>query len=381
MRSITNEKFEKLLKFMQDEKIDVLMIADNESSKNVNLQYLSGHPMDALFIVTSSGENALIPWDVPLAQKEAQVDEIIDPINYKYNYIQAVKEYLEKHLNKSKVVMAVTDNFPYSGVIRYEESIPNISFYREIPKISQFISDLRSTKSHKEIEILRKAAQIGTETIQDIKHFLKNAVDESENDLAFYVHKKMADKGAEDLAFPTLVGNANRAHMIHCHPWASSQKLAVPGLGLIDFGAKYKGYHSDITVPFSFGELNETQQKMHELTFKAYQAAIDMLEIGVPLWKVNQAAIDVIKAGGFDMPHSLGHGLGLTVHDSPFISRKPSSEYALKYWKEVKLEEGMVFTIEPGIYKEGFGGQRLENDVAIVNGKVEILTKSEFIQI
>lgn len=217
--------------------------------------------MDALFIVTSSGENALIPWDVPLAQKEAQVDEIIDPINYKYNYIQAVKEYLEKHLNKSKVVMAVTDNFPYSGVIRYEESIPNISFYREIPKISQFISDLRSTKSHKEIEILRKAAQIGTETIQDIKHFLKNAVDESENDLAFYVHKKMADKGAEDLAFPTLVGNANRAHMIHCHPWASSQKLAVPGLGLIDFGAKYKGYHSDITVPFSFGELNETQQK------------------------------------------------------------------------------------------------------------------------
>ncbi|MHA1888908.1 MAG: M24 family metallopeptidase [Promethearchaeota archaeon] len=381
MRSITDEKFEKLLKFLQEEKIDALLITDNEDSKNINLQYLTGHPMDGMAIILESGESALIPWDVPLALKEAQVDEIINPVNYKYNWNEAIKEYLTTHIKKSTINLAVTNNFPYATVVRMEETISNIKFYREIPKITRFIEGMRATKSMREIELLRKAARIATETVQDIRHFLSNATEETEKDLDFYVQKQMAQKGAEDLAFPTLVGNSNRAHMLHCHPWASNEKLALPGLGLIDFGAKYKGYNSDVTVPFSFGGLNETQQKMHELTFKAYQAAVDMLEIGVPLWKVHKTAEDILKDGGYEMPYALGHGLGLTVHDAPFLSRKPQNEYSLKFWKEITLENGMVFTIEPGAYQKGMGGHRLENDIAIVNGKVEVLTKSEFIQV
>lgn len=381
MRSITDEKFEKLIKFLQEEKIDALLVMDNEDSKNINLQYLTGHPMDGMAIILESGENALIPWDVPLAQKEAEVDEIINPVNYKYNWNEAIKDYFSRNLKKDNIRIAVTDNFPYTTVVRMEETIPNLKFYREIPKISRFIEELRATKSLREIELLRKAAQIATETVQDIKKFLRNATDETEKDLSFHVQQKMAQKGAEDLAFPTLVGNSNRAHMLHCHPWASDEKVALSGLGIIDFGAKYKGYNSDVTVPFSFGELNDTQQKMHELTFKAYQEAVDMIEIGVPLWKIHKTAEDILKEGGFEMPYALGHGLGLTVHDSPFLSRKPQDEYSLKFWTEVTVEEGMVFTIEPGAYQKGMGGHRLENDIAIVNGKVETLTKSEFIQV
>ncbi len=381
MRSITEEKFERLLGLMQKEQVDVLIVSDTEMTRDVNLQYLSGHPMDGNLVITSSGETALFPWDLALAKAESEVDEIIDSANYNHNTSLAFKAYVEEHIKKTNKTVGVFSYFPFSSVVRIEELIPGLKFHREPIKFSRFVEDLRATKSMREIELLRKAAQIGTDTIQDIKKFLLNATDETEKDLDFHVLNKMSKRGAEDLAFPTLVGNGNRAHMLHCHPSASNEKLAAPGLGVIDFGAKYKGYHSDITVPFSFGELNPDQLKMHELTFKAHDAAIEMLEIGVPLWKVHQTAQDILTNGGFPMPHSLGHGLGLTVHDSPFLSRKPTDEFSLKYWKETTLEDGMVFTIEPGAYRQGLGGHRLENDVAVVNGKIEVLTKSEFVQV
>ena len=116
---------------------------------------------------------------------------------------------------------------------------------------------------------------------------------------------------------------------------------------------------------------------MRETTVKAYEAAIEMIDIGVPLWKIHDTAEQILKKAGYPMPYALGHGLGLTEHDFPFISRKPTDEYSKKYWKEETIQDGMVFTIEPGAYKQGLGGQRLENDVLIRNGKVEIISNSE----
>ena len=84
MRPITKEKFESLLKFLKENQVDVLMISDFENSTNVNLQYLSGHPTDAFLLVASDGESILIPWDISLAGKHAEVDEIVDFSNFKY---------------------------------------------------------------------------------------------------------------------------------------------------------------------------------------------------------------------------------------------------------------------------------------------------------
>ena len=116
---------------------------------------------------------------------------------------------------------------------------------------------------------------------------------------------------------------------------------------------------------------------MRGLTIKSYEAAIEMIDIGVPLWKIHDTAEQILNKGGYSMPYALGHGLGLTEHDSPIISRIPSDEYSKKHWKEETIQDGMVFTIEPGAYKQGLGGQRLENDFLIRNGKVEIITNSK----
>jgi len=377
MKPITEEKFESILEFLEEKKIDVLMITDYENSRNVNLQYLSGHPTDATILINSSGESILIPWDVPLAEKHSAVDEIINPANYSFNIFLAMKELFENRWKKSSITVGVHSMTTYGFIVKMKAIIPGVNYFKEPIQIKQLFEKLRATKTEFEIKKLLKAAQIGTRIISDIQDFCINTPDGTEKDLSFIVRKKIADYGGDDVAFEPLVANSSRAHEIHQYPFASDQKFNLSGLALIDFGAKFEGYSSDITVPISFGKLSDEQIKMRDLTVKSYEAAIEIIDIDVPLWKIHDTAEQILKRGGHLMPYSLGHGLGLTVHDSPLISRKPTDEYSKKHWKEETIQDGMVFTIEPGAYKQGLGGQRLENDVLIRNGKVEIITKSE----
>lgn len=376
MRPITEEKFESIVEFIEEKKLDVLMIADYENSRNINLQYLTGHPTDATTLISSSGESFLLPWDVPLAEKHSEVDEIINPANFSYNPLLAMKDLFENRWKKSTLTVGVHSNTPYGLIVKMKAIIPGVEYYGEPIEIQRFLGELRATKTEFEIKKLIKAAVIGTKTIKDIQDFCVNTPDGTEKDLSFLVRKKLGEYGADDVSFEPLVANSSRAHEIHQHPFASDQKFGLQGLALIDFGAKFQGYCSDITVPISFGKLSAEQIKMRDLTIKAYDVAIEMIDIDVPLWKIHDTAEKILKEGGFPMPYSLGHGLGLTEHDSPFLSRKPTDEYSLKHWKEEVIQDGMVFTIEPGAYKQGLGGQRLENDVLIRNGKVEVITTS-----
>jgi len=381
MRPITEKKFELLLKFLQEKQIDVLMISDFENNTNINLQYLSGHPTDAFLLVTSDGESILIPWDISLAEKHAEVDEIVDFSSFKYNFYLTIKEVIKNRWKKSSITVGVHELIPYGYLMMMKNLIPELKFFKEPIQITKILQELRATKSGFEMKQLIKAAQIGTKTIKDIRKFCENASDETENDLSFLVRKRMAEYGADDVAFETLVANSSRSHEIHQYPSASNQRFALPGLALIDFGANYKGYHSDITVPISFGELSKEQEKILKIVLESYEVAIEMIGIGVPTWKVHDRVEQILKKAGYSMPYSLGHGLGLKAHDSPKIGRKPTDEYSLKHWKEETFQEGMVFTIEPGIIKQGVGGTRLENDVMIRNGKTEVITKSEYIRL
>lgn len=377
MRSITEEKFELILEFLEEKKIDVLMLYDYEGSRNLNLQYLTGCPFDATVLIKSSGETFLIPWDVSLAKIHSEVDEIINLVNYNFNVMLAVKDLIENSWKKPNITVGIHSATTYGTTIRMKALIPGVKYFESPIQIDLLLEKLRATKTEFEVKKLRIAAEIGTKTIKDIQEFCLNNPDGTEKDLSFKVRKKIADYGGDDVAFEPLVANSSRAHEIHQYPFASDQRFSLPGLALIDFGAKYQGYNSDITVPISFGKLSDEQNKMRELTIKSYEAAIEMIDIGVPLWKIHHTAEHMLKKGGYSMPYSLGHGLGLSEHDSPFISRKPTDEYSKKHWKEEKVEDGMVFTIEPGAYKQGLGGQRLENDVLIWNSKVEVITNSK----
>jgi Xaa-Pro aminopeptidase len=124
--------------------------------------------------------------------------------------------------------------------------------------------------------------------------------------------------------------------------------------------------------------MNKKMKTIVETVQQAHNEAIDAISESQYLHQVAKVAVDIIEDQGFHMPHSLGHGIGLTVHDSPMLRLKPTHESLLKNWIPTKIEEGMIVTIEPGIYEKDVGGFRLENDVLITkNGQPKVLTNSE----
>jgi Xaa-Pro aminopeptidase len=106
---------------------------------------------------------------------------------------------------------------------------------------------------------------------------------------------------------------------------------------------------------------------------------MENIKVDTPTWKVHESAENVIKKNGFKFKHSLGHGLGLELHDLPSFSPKPRDKERLKDWKEVKLKENMILTVEPGVYEPRIGGCRLENDVLVTSKKAKSLTESKLI--
>ena len=123
--------------------------------------------------------------------------------------------------------------------------------------------------------------------------------------------------------------------------------------------------------------MNDKMKTIVETVKQAHGLAIDALAEDQYLHEVAEKAVGVIEAQGFKMPHGLGHGIGLTIHDSPRLGKKPTHEILLKNWTPTEIEEGMIITIEPGIYEKDVGGFRLENDVLITQNGPVVLTNSE----
>jgi Xaa-Pro dipeptidase len=145
---------------------------------------------------------------------------------------------------------------------------------------------------------------------------------------------------------------------------------------LFDFGARFRRYNSDITRTFVFGKAAEKQKEMHEVVLAAQEVGFETIKPGIKANEVHNAVNSFIDGGMFKgcFIHSTGHSLGLNVHDG---GAGLSSDC------DVELKEGMIFTVEPGVYIPGFGGVRIEDDILIKKDRIELLTKSsrDFVEI
>ena len=304
------------------------------------------------------------PLTYDQALMEAEADEIINLKDYSNSLTKILKEKLKGF----RTIGILERIFPHKLSRRFKIKFKDIS---------DIILELRSVKEPKEIKLIEKACHITNRGIKFIEKDLSRKMTEKE--LALALQQKLIKKGADELAFPTIVTSGNRSSFIHPHPSFTNKKIQK-GLGLIDFGVRYKGYCSDVTIPFTVSKLSVKQKKIVKTVKKAYRKAINTVKIGAPTWKVHNSAEKIIKKNGFEFKHSIGHGLGLDLHDLPHLSPKPKAKEDLKDWKQFKLKENMTFTIEPGIYELGIGGLRIENDV-LLKKRPEILTNSELIQI
>jgi Xaa-Pro aminopeptidase len=227
----------------------------------------------------------------------------------------------------------------------------------------------------KKLDFIKKSAQISNSCLPLIEDLLKKEITEEE--LAKEIKKKILSKGAK-LAFPTLVASGNRASKIHAKP----TKKEISGLGYIDFGASYKGYKTDLTVPFVKGEITKQQEKILEATLQGYEIAKKEIKVNKSCWEVYEKVNSFLKSKGFEMKHSLGHGVGIRIHQLPIIGKPmKANKRKIEKLKRLRFKEGMVFTIEPGIYVKGVGGCRIENTFLLTKNKLIQLTKARLIKV
>jgi len=237
-------------------------------------------------------------------------------------------------------------------------------------------------KTSKEIKLLKKSAKISDSCIKIIENSLKEEITEKE--LRRRIENKIKSQGAT-LSFKTFVASGKRSAMVHAKPRATNR--IIKGIGLVDFGANYKGYRTDITVPFIKGRINKKEREIVNTTLKAYRIAIASIKLNQPCWKLFQKINNYLKNNGFEMKHGLGHGLGKKIHEYPFITMSRKKRLTAKKkrrWekiKKIKFQKGMVITIEPGIYVKGFGGCRIENDFLLTSKGPTLLTHSKLIEV
>ncbi|NCO96986.1 MAG: hypothetical protein COY38_04100 [Candidatus Aenigmarchaeota archaeon CG_4_10_14_0_8_um_filter_37_24] len=357
---------------LEKQRLDASIFLCSEPIHDSNIQYFTGfqqtrfHAFSCLIITQSESILVSSRLEYDRAVKEAKAGEIVNLKEYDNSLTRVLKE----KLKYEKSIGIMDRIFPY----KLAKNLKGKKFQ----DISSLTDDIRSIKTREEMGLIKKSCQIADHGIKLIEQELSTRITEKE--LVLILEQELIRRGAYEIAFPTILTSGERSAYIHPEP-AFSDKNVQKGLGLIDFGARYKGYCSDITVPFSIGKLNENQKKIIKTTQEAYQCSIDTLEEGMPAWKVFDLANKVLEKHSFEFKHSLGHGLGLDVHESPSLSPKPQTKRELKEWEEAKLKEGMIFTIEPGVYVPDVGGCRLENDVLMTKRGAEILTRSKLIEL
>lgn len=375
---MTKEKLTSLYDELETTGIDILYLTDWEENRNVNVKYLSGHPEDSnLFIDVKNRQTILIPWDFQIAHEYAEVDQIINMGDFEGGVIPATAETLKK-LTNSNPKIGVLRDIPYHRVRAALDQVPDAEIVFDPQKIDALLDRLRSTKSSYEISLLKQSIKISNKLVEEMEDRLINRREiETEMDLGIFIESEMRKLGAFGVGFETLVASSARSWQIHTYPRADPNlTMYRPGLALTDFGVSAAGYTSDVTLPFVMGKMNTKMKTIVEAVQQAHDEAIDALRSKNYLHEIAEIAFNRIETAGFKMPHGLGHGIGLTVHDSPFLRKKPTHETLLKSWTDTELEEGMVFTIEPGIYEKDVGGFRLENDVIITAKGSEVVTNS-----
>lgn len=256
------------------------------------------------------------------------------------------------------------------GVESHHLSVSSLETLKKLFPSTKFVStqslveNIAAVKDASEIHSIKKAVAITDRVFTKILTILKAGV--SELDVAAeisYLHKKF---GAEADAFEPIVASGTRGALPHARP--SAKKIRNGELVTLDFGCRYNGYHSDLTRTVAVGKPSSKARKVYQVVLDAQQRALDAVASNMKATALDHVARSYIKKKGFGkyFIHSLGHGLGLEIHEAPRIS-------ALS--KDILLE-GNVITIEPGIYIPNVGGVRIEDDVLIHNGGCDVLNKS-----
>jgi Xaa-Pro dipeptidase len=360
------------------------VLEDFENQRSNSVRWLSGHPMDALFFLFASGRTVLVPWDVNIANARSCVETIVAYTEFKRSF----KEAATRVLRENGVEAAAEGpqarrkvEFParttHLRFLELKDELPGAEILLRTDGFESFVARARTVKDAREIEAVEKASQITNSLIDMVTERVGRTSGRRnlrEIDLAQLIEREALALGAEGLGFETLAAGPARSWAIHPFPSFSAGSFGGDGLSILDFGVTVDGYTSDVTLSLAVGKLSAEQDRMIGLVEEAYYAAVEAAKAGASPQEPARRAEEIFSAAGWDMPHALGHGIGLDTHEAPLLRSQGENP------DEVLLP-GMVFTIEPGLYHPQHGGVRLENDVLITGDSTRILTSSRIIRI
>ena len=348
----------KLRQEMERQKLDALLVSQNE-----NRRYISRFTGSAGMVIVTR-VNAYLAVDFRYtvqAEKEASGFEIV---HIKRDIADWLPEFIADLGLRSVGFEAHV--LSYRLARQLSEKLRNNHKTTKLVPSSNIVESIRSIKEPEELDLIAKASKLADSSIKYLQSILNSGI--TEKDVALQLEKWLREHGSEAMPFDIIVASGPNSALPHAQP---SDRAIVPDEPIVvDFGAKVNGYCCDITRTFCLGTGDETFARIYDIVLSAQLTGMSLIKSEMKANQADQLSREVIDQAGYqqNFGHGLGHGLGLAVHELPSLS--PNSG-------DLLLSDGMVFTIEPGVYIPGWGGIRIEDTVTLQGGKVVSLTNAK----
>lgn len=359
---IYQARLKRLQNFLEKSSCDAVIISDA-----INLYYMTGLELSSgKLLVDLKGAHLFVdgryyeqcikksPFSVHLAEKTPLAELLSLP---DFHFIKTLAFSAEETSFKGfkELELLILEIRQYSKGHRKLTLVP----------LENPVKALRTIKDPEEIELLREAANLGSQGFDYVCTLLKEGISEAEVAMELEIFWKR--RGGKKVAFDPIIAFGVNGSMPHYR--AGNARLEKGQAVLIDIGVNYKHYHSDMTRVVYFGTPPEQVRIIYSIVEHAQKHALAKCRPGVMIGDLDAAARGFIESQGYGefFTHSLGHGVGLEIHELPVLRNKPP-------YDKIILEPGMVITIEPGIYIGGVGGVRLEDTVVITDDGYENLT-------
>jgi len=349
-----NKRLQQLRAALEAKGLDGLLV-----THSANVRYLSG------FDGGSDGYLIITPTKTILATDSRYWEqaEIEAPAFELFKTKGSYTEWFPRLLGKLKI-----NSLGFEGgsvTFEYHRTLKSSLKKNGIPvkmvSTTGLVENIRMVKEPPEIELMEKAAAITDATFESVVKRIKAGMTELE--IAWELEKSFHENGSEGLAFPTIVGSGPNAALPHAKP--GERPVKEGETIVIDMGGKYRGYDNDITRTICLGKADAKLKEVYNVVLEAQQTAVKQIRAGMTGQEADAIARGVITQAGYGeaFGHSLGHGVGYQEHEQPYLSASSRQ----------KLADGMVFTVEPGIYLPGWGGVRIEDTVVMQNGRAAAL--------
>lgn len=337
------------------EKMKLLEIDGMIISNPINTEYITGVYAEGTLIINDK-DNIFIT-DARYIEDVNSTITISDEINVRDQANISENEYISFFANCPRV--GIEEN--YISYSKYQNLV-RIYRLKEAVETNNLIEKMRTIKDDNEIAKIRRACEITDNCFTHLLEYIK--VGMTERQIAFEIEKYFIENGANGLAFDTIVASGENSSKPHAVP--TNRKIQSGDNITIDFGAKYKGYCSDMTRTIFVGSVSDEVRDLYNFILEGQLRATNKIKDGVDGKSVARGVQIEYNARNFELIHALGHGVGLEVHELPYLSYRSSQI----------LKENMVVTNEPGIYIPEKIGIRIEDTILVNKLESEVLTKS-----